>query len=186
MARSMKVRRGGQKVGESDKSGRPEYLSGRRGSPAPVPLHLAELIPLIASVRLFRGVSRQNGPMRVQYRSGVSDRKRVATYSEVARGACVSKDCTARSDSANHLCDRNLAAAGRDPLPAVALRTPRRGPSFARCLIAIAIAAERDSRAAEERAVAADGRWMEARRVAVLRTPEGRGHAGRTMSDLYG
>ena len=45
------------------------------GVSAPVPLRLAELISLTASVRLLRGgVSRKTGPMRVQYRSGVSDR----------------------------------------------------------------------------------------------------------------
>jgi len=46
------------------------------------------------------------------------------------------------------------------------LRAPNRGLSFARCLIAIAVAAELDSMAAEKRAFAADEHRMEARRGA--------------------
>src|ERR1035441_6404338 len=41
-------------------------VSGRRGSPAPVPLRLAELISLIGSARLREEVARGKGAMRLQ------------------------------------------------------------------------------------------------------------------------
>jgi hypothetical protein len=75
---------------------------------------------------------------------------------------------------------------GPSTLSALLLRTPNRGPSFARCLIAIAVAADLDSMARKKRAVAADERRMEERGVAVLRTSERRAYlAARTMSVLH-
>jgi hypothetical protein len=50
-----------------------------------------------------------------------------------------------------------------------------RGPSFARCLVAITVAADLDATATKERAAAADDRRVEARRAAVIGTPERRG-----------
>jgi hypothetical protein len=47
-----------------------------------------------------------------------------------------------------------------------------RGPSFARCLAAITVAADLDATATRERATAADDRRLEARRAAVIGTPE--------------
>ena len=49
-----------------------------------------------------------------------------------------------------------------------------RGPSFARCLVAITVAADLDAASTRERAVAADVRRVEARRVALIGTSERR------------
>ena len=57
--------RGGDMSWTSDGRG-----GGRRGSPAPVPLRLAELISLIGSARLREEVARGKGAMRLQSRSG--------------------------------------------------------------------------------------------------------------------
>jgi hypothetical protein len=53
-----------------------------------------------------------------------------------------------------------------------------RGASFARCLMAIADAAELEAMALKERAVAADERRLEARRIGVLGTSEQRADPG--------
>jgi hypothetical protein len=50
-----------------------------------------------------------------------------------------------------------------------------RGPSFARCLVAITLAADLDAIATRDRATAADDRRLEARRAAVVGTSERRG-----------